>query len=167
MSNKTLFDFIKLIYKEKFATITWQLIVLSFIVLILPGVPLAYLFNKSLFFEASIGKIILLTMGFCFIVFFFNFIFIDFSIQKLSKYIELLNDKEKEKILITKSTLAMGMSIAPIYFPLIIAYLNNFGIRIYSILVVLTNVLIVLGIIILSNGNERHNNSDESRTDDN
>lgn len=165
MSNKTLFDLIKLIYKEKFATITWQLIVLSFIVLILPGVPLAYQFNKSLFFEASVGKIILLTMGFCFIVFFFNFIYLDFSIRKYSKYVELLDDKKKEKILISKSTLAMGMSIAPIYFPLIVAYLNNFGIRIYSILVVLTNVLIVLSLII-SNNNERHDNSDETRTED-
>lgn len=160
-----LFDLIKFIFKEKFSTITWQLIVLSFIVLILPGVPLAYLFNKSLFFEASVGKIILLTMGFCFIVFFFNFIYLYFSIRKYSKYIELLDDKKKEKILISKSTLAMGMSIAPIYFPLIVAYLNNFGIRIYSVLVVLTNVLIVLSLIFINN-NERHDNSDETRTDD-
>lgn len=146
------------ILKEKFATITWQLIVLSFVVLILPGVPLVYLFDMPTFYEASVVKIIFLSMGFCFLVFFFNFIYIDFSFRNYSKSIELLDDKEKEKILISKSTLAMGMSIAPIYFPLIIAYLNSFGIKIYSVLVFATNLLLVIGLIILNN-NERNENS--------
>lgn len=151
------------IFKKKFATITWQLIVLSFIVLILPGVPLVYLFDMPTFYEASVVKIVFLTMGFCFLVFFFNFIYIDFSFRNYSKSIELLDGKVKEKmkdkILIAKSTLAMGMSIAPIYFPLIIAYLNSFGIKIYSVLVFATNLLLVIGLIILNNNNERNENS--------
>lgn len=138
------------IFKEKFTSITWQLIVLSFIVLILPGVPLAYLCDKSIFFEAGILKMIFLTMGFCFIVFFFNFFFLEILLQKFLRSIKLKDNILKEKILIGKSTLAMGMSIPPIYFPLIIAFLYNFEFKIYLLLVFVTNIVLVLGMFFLN-----------------
>lgn len=143
------------ILKEKFATITWQLIVLSFVVLILPGVPLVYLFDMPTFYEASVVKIIFLSMGFCFLVFFFNFIIINFILHNFLKSYECDNIILKDKILIFKSTFAMGMSIAPIYLSLIIAYFNNYGFKIYSIFVLVFNIVLVLDMIILNYYNDR------------
>lgn len=150
-----LLKLINIIFKEKFAKITWQLIILSFVVLILPAMPLAYLFDRSIFMEVSIVKIIFFTMGFCFLVFFFNFIFMDFFLHKFLRSLKIKDNILKEKILIGKSTLAMGMSIAPIYFPLIIAYFNNNGFKIYLLLVLVTEIVLVLSIIILKYFYER------------
>lgn len=150
--------------KEKFATITWQLIVLSFVVLILPGVPLVYLFDVTTFFEASVVKILFLTMGFCFLVFFFNFIIINSILHNFLRSYESKDNILKDKILVAMSTLAMGMSILPIYFPLIIAYVINFGFKLYLSFVIVINILIVLCMIFLIYINERQENSDEILT---
>ena len=146
-----LFELIINILKEKFSAITWQLIVLSFVVLILPAVPLVYLFDMPTFYEASVVKIIFLTMGFCFIVFFFNFIIITLLFNDFLSLKESKDNILKDNILVTKSTFAMGISILPIYFPLIIAYVINFGFKIYLAHVIVINELLDLCIFYLLN----------------